>query len=135
MVGKTACGKTTFVQNLGKNNLFEDISEVCWVYKIVLSEEREDAIRDSFSRQEVHFNYPRNLEEFNYLIENFVQIKSDYVTSKIGEYVLIDRLIVMDYVSGLADKSDNFSNLLTISRKYGFWRLHLFHTIYPNRQN
>ena len=135
MVGKTACGKTTFVQNLGKNNLFGDISEVCWVYKIVLSEEREDAIRDSFSRQEIHFNYPRNLEEFNYLIENFVQIKSDYVTSKIGEYVLIDRLIVMDYVSGLADKSDNFSNFLTISRKYGFWRLHLFHTIYPNRQN
>ena len=28
VVGRTACGKTTFVQNLRKNNLFGDISEV-----------------------------------------------------------------------------------------------------------
>ena len=38
--------KQTFVQNLGKNNLFGDISEVYWISKITLSEERESAIRD-----------------------------------------------------------------------------------------
>ena len=28
IVGKTGCGKTTFVQSLGKNKLFGDIKEV-----------------------------------------------------------------------------------------------------------
>ena len=99
------------------------------------SDEREDAIRDSFSTQEVHFNYQANVEDFNYLIENFMQTKSEYVNIDIGEDMVIDQLIVMDEVSGFADKSDNFANFLTVSRKYGFACLYVFHTIYPNRQN
>ena len=135
LVGRTACGKTTFVQNLGKNNLFGDISEVYWLSKIALSEEREDAIRDSFLDQEVHFNYPANLEDFNCLIENFMQVKSNYVNSESGEEMVTNHLIVMDDISGLADKSDGFADFLTVSRKYGFSCLYVFHTIYPNRQN
>ena len=34
--------------------------------------------------------------------------------------MVIDRLIVMDDVSGLADKSESFPTFLTVSRKYGF---------------
>ena len=41
----------------------------------------------------------------------------------------------MDNVSGLADKSEVFSNFLTVSRKYGFSCLYVFHTIYPGRQS
>ena len=41
----------------------------------------------------------------------------------------------MDDVSGLADKSEEFSNFLTVSRKYGFSWLYVFHTIYPGRQS
>ena len=41
----------------------------------------------------------------------------------------------MDDVSGLADKSQEFSNFLTVSRKYGFSCVFVFHTIYPGRQN
>ena len=40
----------------------------------------------------------------------------------------------MDDVSGLADKSDLFPNFLTVSQKYGFSCLYVFHTIYPGRQ-
>ena len=58
IVGRTGCRKSTFVQNLGKNKLFGDISKMFWVSKIALSEEREDAIRDSFDEQEVHFSCP-----------------------------------------------------------------------------
>ena len=36
IMGRTGCGKTTFVQNLGKNKLFGDIKEVQWVSKIEL---------------------------------------------------------------------------------------------------
>ena len=52
-----------------------------------------------------------------------------------GENLLMNKLIVMDDVSGLAGKSTHFSNFLTISRKYGFTCVYVFHTIYPNRQN
>ena len=44
-----------------------------------------------------------------------------------GENNLFNRLIVMDDVSDLADKSDNFANLLTC--------VYVFHTIYPTRSN
>ena len=39
----------------------------------------------------------------------------------------------MDEVSGLADKSNNFSNLLTVSRKFGYICLYIFHIIYPTK--
>ena len=68
IVGRTGCGKPTFVENLGKNELFWDISTVFRVSKISLSEEREEKIKESFENQEVYFNYPENLDDFNYLI-------------------------------------------------------------------
>ena len=42
----------------------------------------------------------------------------------------IDRLIFMDYVSGLADKSNEFCNLLKVSQKFGYIYLYIFHIIY-----
>ena len=47
----------------------------------------------------------------------------------------LDKVIVMEDVSRLADKSDVFSNFLTVSRKYGLSCVYIFHTIYTNRQN
>ena len=41
VVGRTGCLKATFVQNLGKNKMFEDIKEVFWISKIALSSNRE----------------------------------------------------------------------------------------------
>ena len=64
-----------------------------------------------------------------------MQIKYDYVNSELGEDMVIDCLIVMDDVSGLADTSQNFANFVTVSRKYGISCLYVFHTIYPNREN
>ena len=52
-----------------------------------------------------------------------------------GENILMDRLIVMDNIPGLADKSENFANFLTVSRKFGFTCVYIFHTIYPTRNN
>ena len=136
MVGRTRCGKTTSIEKLGKNKLFGSrIKDVFWVSKIVLSEEREELIRESFVDQEVHFRYLHDLDDFNYLVENFTQEKSDYVDSEFGENLKIDKLVVMDDVSGLADRSNKFSDFLMVSRKYGFSCLYVFHTIYPGRQN
>ena len=133
-VGRTGCGKTTFVQNLAKNKLFGELTEICWISKIPLSEERENNIEDSFE-QEVNFNYPNVVEDFDYLIDVYKQRKAEYVDSTLSEKMIIDKLIVMDDVSGLADKSGEFANFLTVSRKYGLMCVYIFHTIYPSRQN
>ena len=49
--------------------------------------------------------------------------------------MILDKLIVMDDVSGLADISDEFANFLTVSQKYGLTYVYIFHTIYLTRQN
>ena len=85
IVGRTGCRKTTFVQNLGKNELFGDLSTLFWISKISFSEEQEEKIKGSFENQQVHFNYPENLDDFNYLIEGFIQRKAPYVNSELGE--------------------------------------------------
>ena len=69
VVGRTGCGKTTFVRNLQKKKPFGDIKEVFWITKIVLSAEREDSIRDCFKDQSFNLNYPDNIEDFDYLLE------------------------------------------------------------------
>ena len=37
-----------------------------------------------------------------------------------GESTVLNKFIVMDDVSGLADKSKSFANFLTVSRKFSF---------------
>ena len=73
--------------------------------KINLSEEREESIRASFEDQNVYFHYPSDLEDFNFLISDFTQKKSSYTDDNnvLGENLIVNKLIVMDDVSGLAD--------------------------------
>ena len=138
IVGRIGCGKTTFAQKLGKNKMLrEEILEDFWVSKINLSEEREESIRASLEDQNVYFHYPSDLEDFNFLISDFTQKKSSYTDENnvLGENLIINKLIVMDDVSGLGDKSEDFPDFLTVSRKYGFSCVYVFHTTYPGRQS
>ena len=68
----------------------------------------------------MQFSYPNDIDDFNHLIGNFMQNRSNYIDNNEGESLSVTRLINMDDVSGLADKSEEFSNFLTVSRKYGF---------------
>ena len=52
-----------------------------------------------------------------------------------GELPQINKLIIMDDVSDLVGKSEEFSDFLTVSRKYGFSCVYVFHTVYPGRQS
>ena len=137
IVGRTGCGKTTFIQKLAQNNMFgNDIVNVFWVSKIFLSPEREEAIRDCFSEQNVQLAYPNNIEDFNYLIDSFMSERSQLTPGNdLGGLTQINKLIIMDDVSELADKSEEFSNFLTVSRKYGLSCVYVFHTIYPGRRS
>ena len=120
VVGQTRCGKTSFAQNLGKNKIFGNIESVDWISKIELLKNREEQIRKTFDYASVDFHYSDNLGEFETVLETlkdnkFVNIEND---SDIREDDFLDRVIVMDDVSGLADKSMEFSSFLTVSRKY-----------------
>ena len=100
-----------------------------------MTAERENFISDSFEEQEVHFSYQHDLDDLNYLVGNFMQDKSEYIDSELGEKWAVTRLIIMDNDSDLGGKSEEFCNFLTGSREYGFSCLYVFHTIYPGRQS
>ena len=56
------------------------------------------------------------------------------VNSLFGENKKMDRLIVMDDISGVADISKKFANVLTVSRKFGYHSVYVFHVIAPATQ-
>ena len=123
VLGQTGCGKTSFVQSLGKNKIFgSNLLSVDWISKTNLTKNREDEIRQCFNCTNVDFHYPNNIEELNLLIETFQKETYDEnkkADSKIdrdgcnifGENKKFDKVIVMDDISGLADKS----NFLAVS--------------------
>ena len=58
----------------------------------------------------------------------------DNVINSFGENKKLDRLIIMDDVSGVADISKKFANFLTVSRKFGYNCVYVFHVINPSSQ-
>ena len=77
VVGRTGCGKTNIGQNLGENKMFSDIKDVLWTWKIALSVEWENNITDCFVNQNVNFEYPTSIEEFDDLLDSCQIKKSD----------------------------------------------------------
>ena len=70
------------------------------------------------------------------MLEIYTRKKTNYTENDLGENMILDKVIVMDDVSGLADRSDKFASFLTVSRKYGLTSVYIFHTFYhPARQN
>ena len=143
IVGRTECGKTTFVQKLALNNFFGDLKKVKWVSGIRLSKRREAEIESNFSC-EVKFSYPIDEVELGDKLEEF-KLESESENNNnnnnnnnvnvFGEKSIRDRLIVFDDVSGLADTSKKFVSFLTVARKYGYNCVYIFHTIYPEKSN
>ena len=113
VVGKTACGKTGFVQSPGKNKRFGDgLKSVDWVSKTNLTQTREKEIRECFNYKTIEFHYLDDLGDYDTLLETF---KRDSINSEKQEKSdNCNNFIVMGDVSGLADKSNNFSNFLTV---------------------
>ena len=143
VVGQTRCGKTSFVQRLGKNKMFGSIDSVDWTLKIELSVARQHQIIESFCYASVEFHYLNDLAEFETILALLKDNKSDVNINindeaddlGIGEKDFFDRLIVMDDVSGLADKSNEFCRFLAVSRKYRYSCIYIFHIAFPQLRN
>ena len=110
--------------------MFGKIKSVDWVSKINLSNNREE-ISSCFQDTKLNISYPKDLNEFNAFIENFKREtdNNDDNDNDDNEILVkkINKLIVMDDVSGLADKSNDFGSFLTI--------IYLFHILYSSKFN
>ena len=141
VVGQTGCGKTTFLEKLGLNKFWGELVKTEWISGIDVDEKREAEIQSAFSNDtEVHI--AKEPEELDSLIETF-KLRSEAednekdtknVKNLFGENKKMDRLIVMDDVSGVADISKKFANFLTVSRKFGYHCVYVFHVISPSTQ-
>ena len=139
VLGRTECGKTSFVQKLALYDFFGKLKNAKWVSGIQLSESREAEIESNFAC-DISFFYPNDVGELADLIEEFkLEVETEENESDnqnvtiFGEKINRDRLIVFDDVSGLADNSNKFANFLTVARKYKYNCLYIFHTIYPEK--
>ena len=139
VVGRTGCGKTTFLEKLQVNNFFEKIMKTEWISGIDINKQREAEIQSYFSNEtEVHV--AKEQDELDSLIENFKlrsreeSYDSNILNNSFGENRKLDRLIIMDDVSGVADVSKKIANFLTVSRKFGYNCVYVFHVIAPASQ-
>ena len=139
VLGRTECGKTSFVQKLALYDFFGKLKNAKWVSGIQLNESREAEIESNFSC-DISFFYPNDVNELADLIEEFkLEVETEETENEnenvaiFGEKIDRDRLIVFDDVSGLADHSNKFASFLTVARKYKYNCVYIFHTIYPEK--
>ena len=107
IVGRTECGKTTFMQKLALNNFFGKLKKQNGSQE--LSKTREAEIETNFSCK-VDFHYPADEDELSGQLDQFkLESKSNEsdnlrnLKNIFGEKSVRDRLIVFDDVFGLAD--------------------------------
>ena len=138
VISRTGCGKTTFLEKLGIHNLFGNLVKTEWISGIDIVEKRKAKIQSCFSTEtEVHI--AKESDELDSLTEtlklrtNDIADKND-VNYLFGENKKIDRLVVMNDVSGVTDICKKFANFLTVSRKFGYHCAYVFHVIAPATQ-
>ena len=139
VAGRTGCEKTTFLEKLGVNNLFGDIKKTEWISGIDIDKQREAEIQSYFNNDtEVHI--AKEQDELDSLIETFKLRSREQTDDKnviknyFGENRKLDSLIIMDDVCGVADVSKKFTNFLTVSRKFVYHCIYVFHLIVPSNQ-
>ena len=138
VVGRTGCGKTTFLENLAINKFFGDIIKTEWVSGIEIDSARKAEIQSCFSN-EMKVHVATEKDDLDGLLEifksNVLEIDDNVnLSNSFGELKKMNRLIVLDDVSGVADSSKKFANFLTVSRKYGYNVVYVFHVIMPSNQ-
>ena len=122
VAGRTGCEKTTVMQNLAKNKMFGVLKEVICSSKLLLSKD-----------EKVVFKYLETNNEFENLLEHLQKKKISCNKNSLGENIENDHLVVLDDVSGLADRLEIFPIFFTVSRKFGLTCVYVFHALYPTK--
>lgn len=80
IVGQTGSGKVTFIQNIAKNNLFEELKEISWMSEVVVVGREKKNISECLGKN-VNFEYPQSVDEFNIDFTFVQRNKQKYLTS------------------------------------------------------
>ena len=133
VVGRTGCGKTTFLEKVGINKFFGDLVKTEWISRINIDKKREAKIQSSFSN-ETEVLVAKKPDKLDLFIETFKLRTHDIpdendVNSLFGENKKMDHLIAMGDVSGVADIAKKFASFLAVSRKFGYHCVYVFHII------
>ena len=139
ILGKTGSGKTSLVQRWGLNGFFK-VNKVYWVSSLELDENRKTEIDSSFTQDVVFTVAPTVpiLEKVIRELELIAQQKQQQEKADtsdtldrdfIGEKTKYDALVVFDDMSTIADKSRLFGHFLTVSRKFNYVCVYIFHMI------
>ena len=134
--GRTGCGKTTFLEKLGLNSFFGNMIKTKWVSGTDIGKKREAEIQSYFSSK-TEVQVAKEQDELDFLTETSKlrsreeTIDDNDVNNSFGKNKKLDRLIIMDDVSGVSKKFDNF---LTVSRIFGYNCVYVFHVIVPASQ-
>ena len=114
VVGRTGCGKTTFLEKLGLNNFFGNIIKTEWISAIDIDKQTEAEIQSYFSNKtEVHV--AKEQDELYSLIETFKLLSreesndKDSVNNYFGKNKELHRLIIMNDVSGVCQFPENLA--------------------------
>ena len=136
-VGKKHAKKTYFLQNLELSKFFGQLVQAECVKGIEIDEQREAEIQSCFSNI-VEFHLVTEPDDLVSLIEKIElrtrDIKNNESNSVFGEKISVDRVIVVDDVSGIADNCKKFAEFLAVCRKYGYHCIYGFHIIMPENQ-
>ena len=117
--------KNYLSRKTGTNNFFGNLVKTEWISGIDIDEKREGKIQSCFSNEtEIHLaNEPDELDSLIGTLKlrtHDIVDDNDDVNSLVGVNKKMDRFIVMDDVSGVADISREFATFLTVSRKFGY---------------
>ena len=133
LLGSSASGKTCLVQEIATTTIFGELEGVYWVSVINISKKREGQTECCFEAK-VGFYFPSDEYEMSKTFSHFENIyrekdqrKSNFQGSRKSELVKRDNLIVLDDVTGFADKSPSFVKILTVCRKFGYGIVYIFH--------
>ena len=141
IVGRSDTGKTAYVIKSLRHGYFPGIKEIYYIApKITLTYNRTQELYKLFYGYDFFIYDASDKESLN----NALNEINDYVSAKInneqmndnikpgeneGEDLEITRLMLLDDMSSIADKSNAFGNFITRSRKLQFNVVSIFHDI------
>ena len=112
------------------NNFFRKLIKTEWVSGIDIDKRREAEIKSCFDNEAEFHKTIKEPDELVDLIEKIklrtIDLIDNINDAVFGEKISMDRHIVMDKVSGVADNCKKFAEFLTVCRKYKFCLKQIF---------
>ena len=131
VLDSTGSGKTTLVQEMASNSMFGELGGGHWISQLQLYKLREAEIDSRFTPK-FEFYSPQDEEDLEKAFDDVENIyrervqkitfdnESNDVSNGMGEYPERNSVVILDDVSGLADRSKSFVVFMVTCRMFGY---------------